>query len=311
LGVDIIDAHLELARSRFADFAPRLTFEHRSVFGLELEDSTFDLTVCRHVLHSIPHADRVLAELVRVTRPGGYLHRIPEDYGMLYFERGALDIADFWNVVPARFGAATGTDLHIGRHTFGLLVDLALEQISVDYVMVDTLRVPRAVGTWLRAWTEMLVLEDGELWVDRLAVVRDAYLTESRDTTVRTPLVPSASRTASPAAALDGTLPFNVTSPSCASTSIFAPRVSSSVARRPFTAASTESSSMRVPAAQAGRAVAGGRAHHVAPPAGAHRAPRAAVSGVRDPAGRTVSQVSGGSGIRIRSRLRIRRKGRR
>jgi ubiquinone/menaquinone biosynthesis C-methylase UbiE len=155
LGVDIIDAHLELARSRFANLAPRLTFEHRSVFGLELADSTFDLTVCRHVLHSIPHADRVLAELVRVTRPGGHLHLIPEDYGMLHFERGDLDISDFWHVVPARFGAATGTDLHIGRHAFGLLVDLELEQISVDYVVVDTLRVPRAnLADILEAWRD-------------------------------------------------------------------------------------------------------------------------------------------------------------
>jgi SAM-dependent methyltransferase len=155
LGVDIVDSHLELARSRFAAFAPRLTFEHRSVFGLELADSSFDLTVCRHVLHSIPHVDRVLAELVRVTRPGGHLHLIPEDYGMLHFERGELDISDFWNVVPARFGAATGTDLHIGRHSFGLLVDLGLEQISVDYVVVDPLRVPRAtLAEMLEAWRD-------------------------------------------------------------------------------------------------------------------------------------------------------------
>ena len=74
LGVDIIDHHLELARSRYAGLATRLKFEHRSIFDLGLPDHSFDLSVCRHVLHSIPHADRVLAELARVTRPGGYLH---------------------------------------------------------------------------------------------------------------------------------------------------------------------------------------------------------------------------------------------
>ena len=58
LGVDIIDAHLDLARTRFSSLAPRVAFEHRSVFELGLPDRSFDLTVCRHVLHSIPHTER-------------------------------------------------------------------------------------------------------------------------------------------------------------------------------------------------------------------------------------------------------------
>src|ERR1700681_1034096 len=65
LGVDIIDHHLELARARHASPAPRLTFEHQSVFALDAADGSFDLSVCRHVIHSIPYPDRVIAELVR------------------------------------------------------------------------------------------------------------------------------------------------------------------------------------------------------------------------------------------------------
>src|SRR5271169_4753212 len=138
LGVDIIDHHLELARSRYAKFAPRLGFEHQSVFELQAADHSFDLTVCRHVLHSIPYPDRVIAELTRVTRRGGYLHVIPEDYGMLHFQRGALDPRDFWHVVPTSFGSATGTDMFIGRNIFGILAGMRLEQITVDYIVVDT-----------------------------------------------------------------------------------------------------------------------------------------------------------------------------
>jgi SAM-dependent methyltransferase len=143
LGVDIIDHHLELARSRYASFVPRLAFEHQSVFELQAADRSFDLSVCRHVLHSIPYPDRVIAELARVTRRGGYLHLIPEDYGMLHFLRGALDPRDFWHHTVASFGAATGTDLFIGRNAFGILAALNLDQITVDYVVVDTIRVPR------------------------------------------------------------------------------------------------------------------------------------------------------------------------
>jgi len=127
LGVDIIDRHLELARSRYARLAPRLAFEHQSVFELTAADGSFDLTVCRHVIQSIPHPDRVIAELARVTRRGGYLHLIAEDYGMLHFQRGALDPRDFWHVAPTYFEAATGTDLFIGRNAYGILAAMKLE----------------------------------------------------------------------------------------------------------------------------------------------------------------------------------------
>ena len=121
LGVDIIESHLELARSRYAELAPRLSFEHESVYELHVPDGSFDLSVCRHVLHAIPHADAVVKELVRVTRSGGYLHVLAEDYRMLEFQRrGELDPSDFWHLGPAQFASATGTDLFIGRNLFSI-----------------------------------------------------------------------------------------------------------------------------------------------------------------------------------------------
>ena len=160
LAVDILDQHLELARSRYAKWAPRLSFEHRSVFDLGVPDHTYDLTVCRHVIHSIPLPEQVLAELARVTRHGGRLHLIPEDYGMLHFQRGALDPREFWHEVPDRFGRATETDLFVGRNTFSMLARLGLENISVDYVVVDTVRVPREtfatiIGAWRDGYAEV------------------------------------------------------------------------------------------------------------------------------------------------------------
>jgi ubiquinone/menaquinone biosynthesis C-methylase UbiE len=156
LGVDILDHHLELARERYARLAPRLRFEHQSIFDLPAADGAYDLTVCRHVLHSIPHAERVLRELARVTRSGGRLHLIPEDYGMLHFPvGGAHDVRQFWHEAAPAFGAATGTDLFAGRHTPGLLARLGLEDITVDYVVVDTLRVPRETfAAILLAWRD-------------------------------------------------------------------------------------------------------------------------------------------------------------
>ena len=155
LGIDILDQSLEIARSRYAHLAPRLRFENQSAFELRAPDHTFDLTVNRHVLHSIPHSERVLAELARVTRGGGRLHLIPEDYGMLHFQRGKLDPRDFWHEAPARFGEATETDLFIGRNVFGILAGLGLADITIDYVVVDTIRVPRETfAAILEAWRD-------------------------------------------------------------------------------------------------------------------------------------------------------------
>jgi ubiquinone/menaquinone biosynthesis C-methylase UbiE len=174
LGVDIIDGHLQYARSRYAGLAPRLTFEHRSVFGLGLPDRSFDLTVCRHVIQSIPHPARVIAELVRVTRPGGYLHLIAEDYGMLHFQRGALDPRDFWHVAPPSFEAATGTDLFIGRNVFGILGAMNVDEIAIDYIIVDTLRVARETfAEILAAWCDGYAEAIGELTpINRESAVR-------------------------------------------------------------------------------------------------------------------------------------------
>jgi len=163
LAIDIIDGHLDLARTRYAALAPRLTFEHQSVYTIDAPNAAFDLTVCRHVLHSIPHADRVIAELARVTRPGGYLHLIPEDYGMLHFQRGALDPSDFWHEAPASFGAATGTDLFSGRNAFTILAAMHLDEIAIEYVVVDTLRSRDLFATILGAWRDGYVDSIAEL----------------------------------------------------------------------------------------------------------------------------------------------------
>jgi SAM-dependent methyltransferase len=155
LGIDIIDAHLDIARRKTAILGERMRFENRSIFELGLPDRSFDLVLCRHVLQAIPHADRAIAELVRVTRSGGWLHLIVEDYLMIHFERRRLDPDDFWSDGPRRFGGATGTDMRIGRHAYRILRALGLRDIKVDYVVVDPLRVPRDTfaAIW-KAWRD-------------------------------------------------------------------------------------------------------------------------------------------------------------
>ena len=150
VGVDLEEPHLERARRLCAPFGDRVRFQVADALQLPFEDGQFDLAVSRHVLQAVPDAPKVLSEMARVTRSGGRLHCIAEDYGMLWCHPTASGSDGFWQVLPPRYGAAIGCDLQVGRKMFGHLRDLGLDQIAVDYAVVDTLRVPR--DTFARIW---------------------------------------------------------------------------------------------------------------------------------------------------------------
>jgi hypothetical protein len=109
---------------------------------------------------SVPDFHLVLREITRVLKPGGWLHLLSEDYGMLHFPvpsgtGGDLDPDDLWHDFVFPFFRATRCDGRVGRHSFGLLKKAGYEAISVDYVTVDTQRVPRETFAGvLRAWGE-------------------------------------------------------------------------------------------------------------------------------------------------------------
>jgi SAM-dependent methyltransferase len=161
IGVDVIESHLDVARETCRSLGDRATFQAGDAFGLEFEDNRFDLTVNRHMLQSIPRPEKVVQELLRVTRPGGRLHLLAEDYGMMHFHPVPGDSDRFWQDGPIKFGQTGGTDLRIGRRMFTILKQLGLESIDVHYVLVDTLRVSREVfariwEAWRDGYTETI-----------------------------------------------------------------------------------------------------------------------------------------------------------
>jgi SAM-dependent methyltransferase len=155
VGVELLPASVQLAGERHAALAPRVRFETGDAFHLAQPDNSFDLTANRHMVQSIPRVERVLAELVRVTKPGGHVHVLAEDYSMLHMMSGPLDPDLFWRKGPVEFAERTGTDSRIGRRAWTLLRAAGLIDVRVDYVVVDTLRVPRRVfADIITAWRD-------------------------------------------------------------------------------------------------------------------------------------------------------------
>jgi SAM-dependent methyltransferase len=185
VGIDLDEQHLARARSRCAAFSPRVRFESGDAMALSFGDDAFDLVVCRHLLQAVPDAATVLAGIRRVLQPGGRMHLIAEDYGMLLCHPTQLDSDGFWQRIPPRYGAAVGCDLHVGRKVFALLHDLDMVDIAVDYIVVDTLRVARETfariwEAWRDGYTESLVEHGGvpraeieQRWREMIECVRD------------------------------------------------------------------------------------------------------------------------------------------
>lgn len=72
VGIDVTHAMLAIARQTAADRGlTNIGFEAGNAAALTFEDGAFDVVVCRYAFHHFEQPAQVLAEIVRVCRPGG------------------------------------------------------------------------------------------------------------------------------------------------------------------------------------------------------------------------------------------------
>jgi len=168
VGIDILDSNLALARRDSTAYADRIEYAVGDAFALKHGDAEFDLVVCRHMSQAVPHFDQVLGEIGRVLRSGGWLHLLSEDYAMLRMPRHRaagratsaaagrdFDPDRFWVDHALPFLESIDCDGRVGRHSPTLLEQRGYADLAVDYVIVDTLRVPRATfANILVAWRD-------------------------------------------------------------------------------------------------------------------------------------------------------------
>ncbi len=69
VGIDIDEKAIDFASNNF----PRdnLEFQVGDAMKLAFDDNSFDIVVCSHVYEHVPDAERLMAEIHRVLRPGG------------------------------------------------------------------------------------------------------------------------------------------------------------------------------------------------------------------------------------------------
>jgi SAM-dependent methyltransferase len=94
VGVDPSAAYIDHARAHIIH--PRVRFEVGSASALPLDDATVDAAVSGLVLNFVPDAAQALAEMLRVTRPGGTVGAYVWDYaGQMQLMR------QFWDAAAA------------------------------------------------------------------------------------------------------------------------------------------------------------------------------------------------------------------
>jgi len=132
VGLDADEAHVAMA-SEFA--ATRGLSDVEVVRGdarhTGLEPASFDLVHARTLLVTVPQPAEVLAEMVRLARPGGWVAGLEPDtqYAICYPPHPAFDrLCEIFTIAFSRNGA----DPHFGRRLAELYRQAGLEEVTVE-----------------------------------------------------------------------------------------------------------------------------------------------------------------------------------
>jgi ubiquinone/menaquinone biosynthesis C-methylase UbiE len=134
IGVDVREQYLDFAEERAREEGLRnVTFRRGDVFELPFADATFDVVWAKYLLQWLKEPKTALAELKRVTKPGGFV--VSCDYAGFATEHFPVD-ADFERQV--REVMATLVDGNIGRKIAPFMIALGFRDVQVR-METDTL----------------------------------------------------------------------------------------------------------------------------------------------------------------------------
>ncbi len=162
LGVDHSEAAVEYARNLQAEFNVRnAEFQRGDATALLQGDDVFDFVTCRLSLQIFSQPEQILRELVRITKPGGRVYVTGEDYDMIV-GNPEDDLISRTYDRASNYGDQMGMDLRNGKKLYGMLSQARLEDIRLDYIVVDTSNTSReAFAQVIESWRYFSVFTIG------------------------------------------------------------------------------------------------------------------------------------------------------
>jgi ubiquinone/menaquinone biosynthesis C-methylase UbiE len=163
LGIDHSEAAVQYARNLQKEFGITIAeFQRGDATTLMLEDDSFDFVICRLSLQIFSQPEHILRELVRITRPGGRVYTLCEDYDLImgYPES---ELIDQTYKRAAHYGDELGMDLRNGKKLHYLLATAHLEDIRTSHIAVDTNNTERdAFARVIESWRHFSVYTIGD-----------------------------------------------------------------------------------------------------------------------------------------------------
>lgn len=135
VGVDREPRYVDFARRKAAsEGLTKVRFEVGDLTSLPFADGEFELVWSKHVLQWVAARSQALAEMVRVTRPGGRIVCANFDgFCLEHFPQDAQVQADMARFMSAA-GVAFGFDPYLGRKLPALFRDAGLVNVRWDFM---------------------------------------------------------------------------------------------------------------------------------------------------------------------------------
>lgn len=136
-GIDLVPAHLDMARIKLMGFTD-VEFVQADIYEDDRIADDYDLILMRHLLQAVPDIPGLLQKSLQRLKPGGHVHVLAEDYGMIHAAPTKPDLDAFWRETAWPFAEGISNDLRSGRKMRYLLHEAGFGQIQVDYIRIDS-----------------------------------------------------------------------------------------------------------------------------------------------------------------------------